>query len=277
MDIDNLTFIITTYKSEGTIYKCLNSLPKRNIKIVVENSNNSELKKNLEKKYENLKCYLMESNVGYGKANNFGIRISKSDYNFILNPDTILFENTVEELCKNLKNENFSIAAPIDYKDQNKYNFNKKGISEVEFVKGFAMILNRKNMFNQYFDENFFLYLEEIDLCKNIKKRNGKIFIVNTKVEHLGGLSHSNKDDFEMEKSRNWHWMWSKFYFNKKYKGYIYSLILTFPNFISSLMKYLIYKILKNNQKKTINKMRILGLLNSYMLKEASYRPYNIK
>ena len=95
MDIKNITFVITTYKSENTIYNCLNSLPKEVNKIILENSNSNELKIDLEKKYENLQCYLMSENLGYGKANNIGINKSKTDYVFILNPDAKLLKNTL--------------------------------------------------------------------------------------------------------------------------------------------------------------------------------------
>ena len=49
MDIKDITFVITTYKSENTVYNCLNSLPKEVSKIVIENSNNADLKIDLEK------------------------------------------------------------------------------------------------------------------------------------------------------------------------------------------------------------------------------------
>ena len=49
-------------------------------------------KHDLEKKYDNLQCYLMSENIGYGKANNFGIHKSETDYVFILNPDAILLK-----------------------------------------------------------------------------------------------------------------------------------------------------------------------------------------
>ena len=144
MDIKNITFVITTYKSEDTIYNCLNSLPKEVNKIILENSNSNELKIDLEKKYENLQCYLMSENLGYGKANNIGINKSKTDYVFILNPDAKLLKDTLDDLFKVLINEDFSIAAPLDAKEKNKFFFNEKGIMEVDFVRGFAMILNKK-------------------------------------------------------------------------------------------------------------------------------------
>ena len=274
VDIKNITFVITTYKSEDTIYNCLNSLPKEVNKIILENSNSNELKIDLEKKYENLECYLMSKNLGYGKANNIGIHKSKTDYVFILNPDAKLLKDTVDDLFKALSNEDFSIAAPLDTKEKNKFVFNEKGIIEVDFVKGFAMILNKRKMKNQLFDEKIFLYLEEIDLCKRVKNNDGRIIIVNTLVEHLGGLSHGNRQDFELEKSRNWHWMWSKFYYNKKHYGYFFGLLSTFQNFFTAFIKYYFYLLIKNKYKKAIYKMRLLGLLTSYMLKDSNYRPY---
>ena len=277
MDIKDITFVITTYKSENTIYNCLNSLPKEVSKIVIENSNNADLKIDLEKKYENLQCYLMTENLGYGKANNIGIHKSESDYVFILNPDAKLLKNTLNDLCQVLSQEDFSIAAPLDIKEKNKFVFKNKRIIDVDFVKGFAMLLNKKKMNNEFFDEKIFLYLEEIDLCKRVKNINGRIIIVNTLIEHLGGLSHSKRDDFEIEKTRNWHWMWSKFYYNKKYNGYFFGLINTLPNFFTALFKCCYYSLIRNKYKKDIYKMRLLGLLESYMLNDSYYRPYILK
>ena len=277
MDIKDITFVITTYKSENTIYNCLNSLPKEVSKIVIENSNNADLKIDLEKKYENLQCYLMTENLGYGKANNIGIHKSESDYVFILNPDAKLLKNTLDDLCQVLSQEDFSIAAPLDIKEKNKFVFKNKRIIDVDFVKGFAMLLNKKKMNNEFFDEKIFLYLEEIDLCKRVKNINGRIIIVNTLIEHLGGLSHGKRNDFEMEKARNWHWMWSKFYYKKKYNGYFFGLINTLPNFFTALFKCCYYSLIRNKYKKDIYKMRLLGLLESYMLNDSYYRPYILK
>jgi hypothetical protein len=77
-----------------------------------------------------------------------------------------------------------------------------------------------------------------------------------------------------MEKSRNWHWMWSKFYYNKKHYGYFKALISTFPNFLSSGIKFLFYSLINNSKKKTTYLMRYKGLLNSYLMSDAFYRPY---
>ena len=85
---DQITFVITTFKSEKVIFDCLSELPSISPKIIIENSGNNILKNDLENKFENLECFIMKENVGYGKANNIGISKSKTNYIFIVNPDT---------------------------------------------------------------------------------------------------------------------------------------------------------------------------------------------
>ena len=85
-------------------------------------------------------------------------------------------------------------------------------------------IENFKN-FN-FFDENIFLYLENDDLCKRLTDMNVNIYVVpKSKINHLGGRAVSQKFSEQVELSRNWHWIWSKFYFQKKHKGYFIALI----------------------------------------------------
>ena len=275
MNKEDFTFVITTFKSEKVIFECIKNIPDQCSKIVIENSNNNQLKNDLEKKFQNLECYVMKDNLGYGKANNFGIKKSKTKYVFIINPDVILNEKNFNEILELLKNEKLTIAAPIE--DVSKIDFEKKKILEVEDVKGFAMIINTQNINAILFDENIFLYLEEIDLCKRVRAQNGRILLLQTKIKHLGGLSHGNSSDIEMENSRNWHWMWSKFYYLKKHNGYFFALIKTLPNLLSSLFKILFYGVSRNKKNFEKYKMRLYGLVNSYFLKKSYYRPYSKK
>ena len=269
----NITFIITTFRSRNTIFDCLDSLSSECKKIIIENSNDESLMIEIKERYQNLSYQIMPNNYGYGKANNFGIQISVTDYIFILNPDTKFDKISFNRFIGILNNKDFSIAAPTEINEIEKINFEKNDLMNVNIVKGFAMLL-RKSDFKNFFDENIFLYLEEIDLCLNAKKNKNKIYLVNVPIVHIGGASHGNKEDFEMEKSRNWHWMWSTFYFNRKHYGYVYSFLITFPKFISSFLKFILYKITNNHNKKFYYKMRFLGLLNSYLLKKSTYRPY---
>ena len=269
----DFTFVITTFNSEKIINNCLKNLPVDCKKIIIENSGNNLLKSELEKRYDNLDCFVMKENLGYGKANNFGIKKSQTKYIFILNPDVALPNEKFEKIINELKDESFAIASPVEKSNANI--LGSKKIFEVNEVKGFAMIIDREVALSTPFDENIFLYLEEIDMCNRVRENNGRILLVNIEIDHLGGASHGNKDDFEMEKSRNWHWMWSKFYYFHKNSNYIFALIKTLPNLFSSLFKYLVYEIVGERKKKIIYKMRILGLLSSYKLQKSYYRPYN--
>jgi len=275
ISFDQITFVITTFKSEKVIFDCLSELPSVSPKIIIENSGNNILKTNLENKFQNLECFIMNENIGYGKANNFGISKSKTNYIFIINPDTLFSKKNLNLFLSKLEKENFSIASVLEDHDKRENTFNGNDVKEVNHVKGFAMLLNKENMFGKYFDENFFLYLEEIDLCWNVKKSGGRIILVNIRIKHKGGRSHGNKDDLEIEKSRNWHWMWSKFYFFKKHYGFLIAFIKTFPIFLSSFFKYVFYFFTLNNKKKNVYKMRLLGLLNSYLLRRSFFRPYS--
>lgn len=271
----NITFIITTYKSEKVIFDCLDSIDDNSKKIIIENSGNYELMCIIKKKYNNIVYKVMLENVGYGKANNLGIKMSDTDYVFILNPDTKLYKDSLERYIQILSNKKFAIAAP-NFKELYKEVKFKEDIFEVDEVKGFAMILNKKELEETYFDENFFLYLEEIDLCRRVKNKNKKIILMNSEIYHIGAASHGLESDFEIEKSRNWHWMWSKFYFDKKYNGYYLAFIKNLPILLQSLLKVAIYFGL-NKKKYFIYKCRFFGLLNSFLLRKSFYRPYKDK
>ena len=62
------------------------------------------------------------------------------------------------------------------------------------------------------------MYLENDDLCKRLIDCGENIYAVpNSKIKHLGAKSVDEKYKYEIELSRNWHWVWSKFYYNKKH------------------------------------------------------------
>jgi GT2 family glycosyltransferase len=274
----DLTIVIVSFKSEDILHRCIKSIDKKYPIIVVENSIDKKLKLELEQKYLNVNCILPKENLGYGGGNNLGLSKVKTNYTLILNPDVILMENSIENFFITVnKFPNFGIIAPISANE--KYdNFNHEkdiNIKEVENVKGFAMFFNMKNLKkSNFFDDNFFLYLEEIDLCKRVRLMDAKIFIdPSIKVEHFGGSSHVSEINKSMELSRNWHWMWSSFYFNKKHYGYLSALIKIFPKFFSSLFKFIFYLIIFKKNKSDIYKHRLLGIINSVLLKKSWYRP----
>ena len=283
LSLNNLTFIIVTFKSDHIINECIKSLPKDSNIIVIENSNDRELKKKLELKYSKINVITQE-NSGMGSANNKGIKLCKTDYAFVINPDVKFYENTMQELIAlSSKYNDYSILAPIsddtkypNYKIKNKKIKNDDpDFLNVDSVDGYAMLINKKKFSdNIYFDENFFLYLENDDLCLRKKKENNKIYIAKkAKIHHLGGKSHSINHEKEIEFSRNWHWMWSKFYFNKKHYGYPKALLKSLPMLITSIIKFFYYFLICNKFKRKIYVMRFLGLINSMFGKKSWYRP----
>lgn len=265
---EDITFVITCYKSEILINETLKNIPKDSKKIIIENSGNFELK-SLEKNFSNLQCFIMNENVGYGAANNIGILNSSTNYIFILNPDVILKKNDVTKILNQSKNLDFSILGFTSETEKVDFIHNKKFIRTNE-VKGFAMLLRKKDIINCLFDENIFLYLEEIDMCKRVLMNNGSIYTLNYQLNHKGGKSHT-KNFLEIEKSRNWHWMWSKFYFKKKYSGYFFAIIYYFPILLVCLLKFCFYS--HKNSKKIAYKFKFLGLFNSMIGKSSFYRP----
>jgi N-acetylglucosaminyl-diphospho-decaprenol L-rhamnosyltransferase len=275
----DITIVINTFNSDEQIFLCLDSInPKYKI-LIIENSNNSKFKENIEKKYLNVKCYLTGENLGYAKGNNFGLSKVKSKFALILNPDTLLKENSIDNFFNSVKKyPNFAIIAPAiqEQKDieNNKY-IGMKDLIEVDSVKGFGMFLNI-SQFNEigFFDDNFFIYFEEIDLCKRLRNKNKYIYLdPSILIDHIGGSSHNASINFEMELSRNWHWMWSTFYFHKKYNGFIIALLKISRKLCSALIKVLIYTLMFNQKKKKIYYHRLSGLFNSIIGNKSWYRP----
>ena len=276
MSENEITIVITAYKSESKILSCLKSINKKYKVILIENSNNQSFKNKIEKNFINVNCFLAGQNLGYAKGNNLGLSKVKTPFALILNPDANLKKDTIENfLASANKVKDFAIISPALQDEKNIFN-NKKEFTEVDSVKGFAMFLNLKEFKSVgFFDENFFIYLEEIDLCKRLKINNKKIYVdPSILINHQGGSSHDEKYNFEMELSRNWHWMWSSFYFKKKYYGYFFALRSVLKNIISSFLKYFFYSLLLN-KKRFIYKHRLSGLLNSIMGRPSWYRPFN--
>ena len=273
-----LTVVINTFKSEDQINQCLNSISSNYKVIIIENSNNHYFKKNIEEKYPNVQCYLTGENLGYAKGNNYGLSKVKSQFALILNPDTKLEKETISNFLERAeKIKDFAIIGPAKQEEFSNIdlNENKDQIFQVSHLKGFAMFLNM-NQFEDvgFFDKNFFIYLEEIDLCKRLKKNGKKIYLdKNIIIHHLGGKSHNKSVEFEMELSRNWHWMWSTFYFNNKHYGYLSSILKVSGKLIRSILKYIFYILILNKKKKEIYYQRFSGLLNSMRGKSSWYRP----
>ena len=148
----NLSVIIVSFKSDHVIHKCINSIDNEMEIIVIDNSNDVEFKKRIEKKYKNVKCILSSVNNGMGAGNNLGIKNVSNDFAFILNPDVILKTNAIDEIINSMKFiESFGLIAPISEKLQypnfklDKNDFSIKEIKTSNIIK-MANDLLRENI-----------------------------------------------------------------------------------------------------------------------------------
>lgn len=201
--------------------------------IVVDNSRDRQLELELNNNYKSIK-YISNENTGFGAGNNIGANNASGDLLFFLNPDTIVYENTIDNLVDFYqKNKNIGIAAPLllgkngkPYQQGSleltpfkalfvmsfinkifpnnpvsyKYFLNdwdRRTVKEVDVAPGTAFLISKKIFSGlKGFDDKFFLFFEEFDLCRRLKKDKHKIFIYpDSKVLHLWGEStKQNKD-----------------------------------------------------------------------------------
>ena len=255
--------------------------------IIIENSKKFNDKNYFLKRYNNLRIYCSGLNLGYAKGNNYGFRKIKTKYALVLNPDSICNKNFFIKLNEiftqindfhliGCKFSNRSYSKQAGYFDKHKIK-KLESLSKVDWIKGFSVIVNlNKFKSKKIFDENYFLFFEEIDLCKKITNKIGDIyFSKKLSVSHLGFKSSTGrtKDDLkDLENLKNWHYMWSRFYFYKKNYGYFYSLRKNFGRLVGSSLKTLLYFLLFNKDKKNKYFHRLSGLYNSMMNNTSYFR-----
>jgi len=198
---EDITIVTVLYDSSELINDLLKNLINFKV-IIVDNGNNEQILKNLSE-FENIKVISQIKNLGYGKAINFAFKDVKSKYFFVLNPDLVISEKSIYSLYNLItKNPNAGIVAPITEPDEDFYglfpekNTKKiKGQNEircknllknakidgeicVEVAKGCALLLNSEH-FEKVgkFDERYFLFWEEIDLCRRFRSKKHSVII----------------------------------------------------------------------------------------------------
>ena len=277
-----VTVIMVSFYSQDLIEKTINFINKEIEIIVVENSNSSKCKELLEKKYSNVKVILSEKNLGNGAGINTGLKRTNTKYAFYIDIDTEIQKDTITNLLDEAgKADDFALLAPLVenyeyketdyYQDINSENYNR---IRMNFVPGCAMFFNIDKIKKiGFFDESFFLFFEENDIYMRCHKNNLKIYLIKSaKIIHTGEKSVDKKFDENIELIRNWHLMWSKFYFYKKHFNIFTAYKNTLGHFISGLVKLLFFRFL--NKKSYLKyKFRISGLINSYMGKKSWKRP----
>ena len=296
-NLKNLTVIILTYNTpEKILLNCLRSIDKAVKIVIVENSKLFENTKLIIEKFPNTKIVCTGDNLGYGKGNNFGLKEVSTDYALILNPDVVCGSNFFSNLpsvineakdfsiigCQYLEDKIFMPAGFFERKKNLKFaeefkNNKINSLYEVEWVTGCSLLLNLREFENrEIFDEKFFLYFEEFDLCKSLTKINKKVYTSNKlRIHHLGfqsSLSENYDENLKRINIKNWHYMWSSFYFYKKNYNFFYALFKLSGKFFKSFLKMIFYSIFLKKEKRDKYLYRFLGLLNSILGNPSNFR-----
>lgn len=225
----DLSIIIVSFNTSKLTEACLASVY-RSLKgtklnwelIVVDNVSTDDTREMLKKKFPKVRLILNDENVGFGRGNNQGIYESRGEYILLLNSDTVVLNNAIEKLVSfgrqhpnafigpKLLNPNKSpqsscgpfFSLPVvfaalflkgDYIGLTRYSPNR--VRKVDWVSG-ACILAAKKLFMQdlLFDEEIFMYMEEIDLLMRAKKKGyPTYFYPRSLIVHLGAASSTNK------------------------------------------------------------------------------------
>ena len=276
----DLTIIFVSFYSKNLIEKPISQIDRDISIIVIENSLDRELKKNLEKKYSNVRVIIPGKNTGNGGGANIGLRLAKTRFVLYLDIDVDLTQSVIEKLYFNANKLNdFSIIGPsiegLNYKENYylKKNIYDK-VHSMNFITGCALFFNMPALEEiGYYDENIFLYYEENDLYLRSLKKNYKIYLIeDAKIKHTGNHSTDLIKKEEIEINRNWHLMWSTFYFHKWHYGLLTAYNKTLLKLLSASLKYLIFSTLRQDFDKKIYYARMSGIYNAMIGNNSWFR-----
>lgn len=216
---------------DNCIYSVIDKFQKSEYEIIVVDNKSTDKKFHLlTNKYQsNEKIKFIENteNNGFGAGNNLGVKNATGQFLYFLNPDTIITDNflpSVEEIFNGnkkiavigtiIKNDDFILEHSAGYFPSyvsylfdlfylklkiEKYLISKRlekdRIINVDWVSGASFFI-RKSVFNSVggFDERFFMYSEEIDLCKRIKQNGFEIVLDSNSIVNHKGSTSSKKD-----------------------------------------------------------------------------------
>ncbi|MCX6171909.1 MAG: glycosyltransferase family 2 protein [Flavobacterium sp.] len=275
-----ISVIIATYNPRKWIDKCLNSLQNSSIKlkiIIIDNGSTDGSQEVIKLHYPEIEFIQSEKNLGFGKANNIGIKIAYTrgdDYVFLLNQDAWIEHNTIEKLINvAISNSDYGIISPlhlngegkdIDFKFSSYLNsFNcKEYISDLSikkelkdiylcyFVNAAAWLLPRRTIeVCGFFDPLFFHYGEDENFCQRVLYHNFKIGIVPSSKIYHDRPQHYEQINF-------------------------YDSIDLFDKYIKVVLANVNNKIFYKSYKKQIGEIKIKLIINLITLNFSSFKKF---
>jgi GT2 family glycosyltransferase len=269
-----VSIILVNYNGADVLPACLNSLgeyiPQDNCEIIlVDNNSQDDSIKYVTENFPNIKLVRMSRNCGFGAGNNAGAKIAQGKFLFLLNTDVSVTNNILPHLIDLMQKRldvgiigtkllfpdqsfQLSVAPAIsiqgEFKSRNSHKLaaNKEYLQrleqqyqvmqEVDIVVGASLFI-RAELFHDLggFDENFFMYFEDADLCQRVQNKGYKI-LYNPEVYLIHIRGHSmkkNADAMAVEYRR------SQIYYYKKHRPQWESLILKFYLLVKFLYEYI--------------------------------------
>ncbi len=245
-----LTVQIVNFNSRNNLRECLQSIKDNfsdweNLQIIVINNDKEKMGNFL----NDFGAELIEKNenIGFGKAHNLALTKAQGDYILFLNPDTKVFPGAFENLLDTFSlDEKIGIAGPIyigqkNTSEEEHYGPEKTPLStigrkisrrknepkpsdifETDWVSGGAMMI-RKNLFLELggFDENYFLYFEDVDLCLQARKKGWKV-VIHSKAK----IFHKSGQSFSDNRVKKKHYYQSQSHYIKKNFGSFWAVVL---------------------------------------------------
>jgi GT2 family glycosyltransferase len=233
---DAITVVIVTYNSAHCLPALAQGLQGVKHVVVVDNASDDDLALELPGALPQAKLLKNQKNLGFGAANNRALAAVTTPYALLLNPDCLPTKEFFDGLL--LAAARFPEAAIIA-----PHLIRRNGTPEVSyrwpathwdstgpaasgpccvgFVCGAVMLLNMAVMKKVgFFDETFFLYYEDEDLCQRVFLASEQIVVVpELEITHLSRGSVKGPNPLKSEFIRGYHHAQSKLVFERKYFG----------------------------------------------------------
>ena len=227
-----VSIVVLNWNGKKFLKNCLDSLAQLTYSrveiIVVDNNSKDGSQEFVRTNYQNAILIENKENYGFAKGNNIGFEASTGDYVLILNNDTIVTPNFLEPLIKDFEDdpeiaclqpqirlfENKQLLDGVGafltltgflyhfgyLKDRMLSKYNKK--IKIFSAKGACMLLRRKAIEKVgLFDEDFFIFFEETDLCFRLWLAGySVVYEPESVIYHLGGGDTTSSNSYQHEK-----------------------------------------------------------------------------
>ncbi|RZL04447.1 MAG: glycosyltransferase family 2 protein [Rubrivivax sp.] len=236
VDLARVTVVLVTFHSAHCAPELGRALADFPHVTLVDNASTDDTLEQFRRHLPQASFLANERNLGFGAANNRGIWAADTEFVLLLNPDCLLNAEAVRQLIQCA--DAFPGAAMIGPQllgrsgrpdisytwAPNTWSAQGPGADAdtcVGFISGACMLIRREAMVKiKGFDEGFFLYYEDTDLCLRLAQQFGALIVApQAHVTHLSRGSSGGKGRFKAEYMRGYHHIQSKFLFNLKHQG----------------------------------------------------------